>query len=87
MNEIMRISFGAKLLINLNQYSMILLGWPTKHESKQHPNKDSDNFSGWCKNDLIAKYLSYAVYACAYWNNEKTGPFRLAVSSGFLNHR
>ncbi len=29
------------------------------------------NFSGWCKNYLIAKYLSYAVYACAYWNNKK----------------
>ncbi len=31
-----------------------------------------DNFRGFCKNYLIAKYLSYAVYACAYWNNEKT---------------
>ncbi len=41
-----------------------LLGWPTKHESKHHPNENSnilkwDNFSGWCKNYLIAKYLSY----------------------------
>ncbi len=23
------------------------------------------------KNYLIAKYLYYAVYACAYWNNKK----------------
>ncbi len=30
-----------------------------------------ENFSGWCKNYLIAKYLYYAVYACAYWNNKK----------------
>ncbi len=29
------------------------------------------NFSRWCKKYLIAKYLSYAVYACAYWNNKK----------------
>ncbi len=30
-----------------------------------------DNFNGWCKNYLIAKYLPYAVHACAYWNNKK----------------
>ncbi len=31
-----------------------------------------DNLGGWCKNDLIAKYLSYAIYACAYWNKKET---------------
>ncbi len=30
-----------------------------------------NDFSGRCKNYSIAKYLSYAVYACAYWNNKK----------------
>ncbi len=30
-----------------------------------------DNCSGWCKNYLIAKYLSNTVYACAYCNNRK----------------
>ncbi len=31
-----------------------------------------DDLSGWCKSYLIAKYLSYADYACACWNNKKT---------------
>ncbi len=30
------------------------------------------NFNGWSENYLIAKFLPYAVYACAYWNNKKT---------------
>ncbi len=43
------------------------------HESKQHPNENSNILKmGWCKNDLIAKYLSYTIYACARWNNKKT---------------
>ncbi len=31
-----------------------------------------DDFSGWFKNYLISKYLSYAVYACAFLNNKQT---------------
>ncbi len=30
------------------------------------------NFNGWFKNYLIAKYLPYADYAYAYWNNKKS---------------
>ncbi len=31
-----------------------------------------NNLSGGCRNYWIAKYLSHAAYACAYWNKKHT---------------